>query len=80
VNAKLHAEASSLRGQLDTANKLLAAPDKPALDNALHMALQVRPAYARQGRTSNTSNNRHTTCRGRWLCRKCKTASASNII
>jgi hypothetical protein len=41
VNAKLHAEASSLRGQLDTANKLLAAPDKPALDSALHMALQV---------------------------------------
>jgi hypothetical protein len=46
ANAKLHAEASSLRGQLDTANKLLAAPDKPALDNALHMALQVCAAAA----------------------------------
>ncbi|WIA35571.1 hypothetical protein OEZ86_003994 [Tetradesmus obliquus] len=40
VHAKLHAEASSLRGQLDTANRLLAAPDKPALDSALHNALQ----------------------------------------
>lgn len=41
MHAKLHAEASSLRGQLDTANRLLAAPDKPALDSALHNALQV---------------------------------------
>ncbi|WIA15369.1 hypothetical protein OEZ85_002033 [Tetradesmus obliquus] len=40
VHAKLHAEASSLRGQLDTANRLLAAPDKRALDSALHNALQ----------------------------------------
>jgi hypothetical protein len=41
ANAALHADAVSLKHQLDTSHKLLAAPDRPKLDDAMHSALQV---------------------------------------